>query len=140
MSHYRTAVVALLGAALVASSPALAAPTAFPQVINGFGNSNAAAVALEFENEYTCTGSLWRPRIIITAAHCVERSTGVFYTPRAIGVWPPGGSKRGLPAPVMVTEVIVNKKWDASHRRSDPAPGSSLAGSGRSRCPGRRRG
>lgn len=112
MTRYRTAVAALLVTALATSSPALAVPAVSPQVINGFGNSNAAAVALAFENEYTCTGSLWRPRIVITAAHCVHTEDGARYTPRSIGVWPPGASTRGLSAPVMVTDIVMHKDWE----------------------------
>lgn len=116
MRRARAGLTAALLLVLAALTPAAsAAPQSAPQVIGGGGNYGPAAVALEFGefgNQFTCTGSLWRPTIVITSAHCLEADKpGEFFRPRAILVWPPGGSTDRLPAAVEVTDVVVRKDW-----------------------------
>lgn len=74
-----------------------------PTVINGDLPEilAPAAVALEVPVPNTaqlCTGTLWRPRIIITAAHCVTVMAEIDETvkvvdPKGISVWAPGANR-----------------------------------------------
>lgn len=113
----------LVLALVIASSLAFVSPQAFasghimhPEVIGGTPGSAlaGAAVALEFPDG-ECTGSLWRSRIIVTAAHCLsDADTGAPTVSAAdISVYPPGADKAGGPASVHVTQVIVDPNWAA---------------------------
>lgn len=104
---------------LLAISPVvaccLAAPAALataPQVINGTPGSplSAAAVALEL-GDSNCTGTLWRPRIIITAAHCVSGENEPTVRAEDISVYPPGADRSGDYAGVRVVQVIFDPSW-----------------------------
>ena len=85
-----------------------------PRVINGLDSPPyaAASVALETSDSY-CTAGLWKPRILITAAHCVtdEENKGAVTAASEIFVYPPGGDRNAGPSPVTVTEVIVDPGW-----------------------------
>lgn len=85
-----------------------------PRVINGVGSPPwaAASVAIETSDSY-CTAGLWKSRILITAAHCVtdEEDHARVAAPSDLIVYPPGGDKQAGPAPVTVTEVIVDPRW-----------------------------
>lgn len=87
-----------------------------PGVIGGTPGSPlaSAAIALEFPDG-SCTGSLWRSRIIITAAHCISDGESGAPTVAAadISVYPPGADTSGEPAGVQVTQVIFDPSWTA---------------------------
>jgi hypothetical protein len=89
-----------------------AAQAAAPLVINGTPGSplSAAAVALEL-GDSNCTGSLWRPRIIITAAHCVSAEGKPTVRAEDISVYAPGADTSGDYAGVRVTQVIFDPAW-----------------------------
>jgi hypothetical protein len=85
-----------------------------PRVINGAGSPPyaAASVAIETTGDY-CTAGLWKPRILITAAHCVtDAGSPVTVTaPSDFIVFPPGADRKAGPSPITVTEVIVDPRW-----------------------------
>lgn len=113
-----TAIVLLAPGSTLASATAQAAsqPLTAPGVINGTPGSalSSAAVALDLAG-WECTGSLWRPRIIITAAHCIADSEGVEPPVNAadIRVYAPGSDKGTGPTPIRVTQVIYDANWAA---------------------------
>ncbi len=85
-----------------------------PRVINGLDSPPyaAASVALETSDSY-CTAGLWKPRILITAAHCVtdEGNHALVTAPSDLIVYSPGADRNAGPSPVTVTEVIVDPGW-----------------------------
>ena len=100
----------------------LLAPTAHsasltPRVINGTGSPAfaAAAVAIETPDGY-CTAGLWKPRVLITAAHCVreEGKKGSVIAPSDLSVFTPGAARQAGPAAVSVTEIIVDPQWSGT--------------------------
>lgn len=85
-----SAIVALL--ALLAPSAQAVSPT--PRVYGGAvatGSPLAVALALKEGGQWSgeCTGALWKPRLVITAAHCVTAS-GSGANIDGIAVFPPG--------------------------------------------------
>ncbi len=90
-----------------------------PRVIGGSPGHpwSAASVPLEF-GEGTCTGALWKPRIIVTAAHCVLGEDGRTPSlPGDIDVWAPGTDwEQSPPAPVRVTQIGVDQNWTRDGR------------------------
>lgn len=82
----------------------------------------SAAVALEL-GDSECTGSLWRPRIIITAAHCVSDSEGVEadVLPGDVRVYAPGADKRNGPTTVQVTQILFDPDWTAESEDDEPS-------------------
>lgn len=92
-------------------------PTIAPRVIAGDPASPYAAgsVAIETPDSY-CTAGLWKPRILITAAHCVkeEGKGGAGVPAAAFTVFPPGANKAAGPSPVTVIEVIYDPAWDGT--------------------------
>ncbi len=117
----RPAFVTLLSAALIAMAVGASAPAqaVVPRVINGDppGALTPAAVALEIDDtpdtSEGCTGTLWRPRIIITAAHCVSvGETQNLVDPKVISVWAPGANQNKDNAlDVNVTTMYVPQGW-----------------------------
>jgi|GEM_PF-1599455 len=108
--------IVLLGS-LTGGSAALAAePPARPSVIGGAPGSplSSAAVAIEMDDG-ECTASLWRSRILITAAHCVsDTETGAPTTTAAeMTVYPPGADKSAGPSKVRVTQILFDPGWTA---------------------------
>lgn len=105
----------LLAVAVPGVSAQAAMPASTPSVINGTPDSPqaGAAVALELGNYGWCTGSLWQPRIIITAAHCFVDGgrTRVPVQPKDVKVFPPGADKRNGPARVKVAQVLYDQEW-----------------------------
>ena len=85
-----------------------------PRVINGTGSPAyaAAAVAIETSGSY-CTAGLWKPRVLVTAAHCVseEGKKGSVIAPSDLTVYAPGGARQAGPAAVSVTEIIIDPQW-----------------------------
>ena len=87
------AVAAIMGM-LAFLSPAAQAVTPTPRVYGGAvatGTPLAVALALKENGQWSgeCTGALWKPRLIITAAHCVT-AAGSSATIEGITVFPPG--------------------------------------------------
>lgn len=85
-----------------------------PRVINGVASPPyaAASVAIETSDSY-CTAGLWKPRILITAAHCVtnEDKPALVSAPSDLIVYPPGADRNAGPSPITVTAVIVDPQW-----------------------------
>ena len=90
-------------------------PTRSPAVINGTPDSPlaAAAVALDMGRVGFCTGTLWQPRIIISATHCFMDATGTRQVVQAgdVIVYPPGADKGNGPARAKVTHAIFDEGW-----------------------------
>lgn len=103
----------LMGPAPVAA--AQSAPLVRPAVINGTADSPlaGAAIALRMGNFGWCTGTLWQPRIIITAAHCFVDGgrTVTPVEPRQVVIYPPGGDQRDGRSKARVTQVIYDQEW-----------------------------
>lgn len=114
-----------LGTLMFLPPPALASMDMMhPSVIGGAPGSPLAnaAVALDL-GDGECTGSLWRSRIIVTAAHCLsDEDTG---TPTAtaadIRVYSPGADKAQGPAGVRVTQIIFDPNWTAESADDEQA-------------------
>jgi len=106
-------VIPLLG--LAAMSPAQA--DLAPRVIGGSpGHPLAAAsVAIETKSAY-CTGALWKQRIVITAAHCIngEGKGAPGISPADITLFPPGANRQGGASPVKVINILYNPNWSAT--------------------------
>ena len=106
-----SAVVAITLVGMVGLTPSAQAK---PLVIGGSPSHplSGASVALEAPDWY-CTGGLWKSRIVITAAHCINGdgrgAPGV--SPGDISVYPPGGDRKGGPAPVKVIDIIYDAGW-----------------------------
>ena len=69
-------VVAMVASSLLASPSAAKNPSVAPSVINGQSGHpwNGASVNLKIDIAGItngCTGGLWKPQVIVTAAHCV---------------------------------------------------------------------
>lgn len=103
----------LLGTAPVVV--AQSAPLAHPVVINGTPNSPlaGAAIALRMGDFGWCTGTLWQPRIVITAAHCVVDGgrTVTPVEPGQVVVYPPGGDQRNGRSDAKVTHIVYDQEW-----------------------------
>ncbi len=97
------------------AAAAAASPMSSPAVINGTPDSPlaSAAVALDMGRFGFCTGTLWQPRVIITATHCFVEATGTRQVVQArdVIVYPPGADKRNGPAGAKVTHAIFDQKW-----------------------------
>jgi hypothetical protein len=83
-----------------------------PRVIGGAPGHPWSQVAVPWESsDAECTGALWRPRIVVTAAHCIVSDDGAMVPATDITVWPPGANKQSAPAAVRVTRVIVDPSY-----------------------------
>lgn len=118
--------LALATVMAVSSTPAQAAglPAVWPGVIGGTPGSPlaSAAVALEL-GDSECTGSLWRPRIVITAAHCVSDSDGIepAVQPGDVRVYAPGADTRNGPTGVRVTQILFDPAWTSESDDDEPS-------------------
>lgn len=103
--------------------------SAAPMVIGGSSGSPVAgaAVAIDIGGDYNCTGSLWRPRILITAAHCLQKEDGGLYAPGDVRVWLPGANTAGPASDVKVTEVIADPYWSSAASSYDEEVGRDIA-------------
>lgn len=100
-----------------------------PSVINGipYPPLSGAAVALETDEGFFCSGSLWRQRILATAAHCLEDADGQMITAAEITVWAPGADTNGPPSDVRVTEIIMDAGWLSFSDDDEEATARDLA-------------
>lgn len=111
MSRRLTLVVVSV-TALLAAVIAPAQAVLEPRVIGGTPGHPWSAVAVPWEtSDGECTGTLWRPRIVITAAHCIVSDDGALVPASDITVWPQGANKQSAPAAVRVTQVIVDPSY-----------------------------
>jgi len=98
---------------VLALAPHTASADITPRVINGMSDPayGRAAVAIETPDRY-CTAGLWKPRVLVTAAHCVieEGKKGSVIAPSDLTVFKPGATRKAGPAPVSVTEIIVDPR------------------------------
>ena len=105
--------VAAAAMAAVLLTPAASAgePARVPAVINGSPDSSDVAVLIDFRVDYFCTGSLWRPTVIVTAAHCLGDDDGVWFRPDEVRVWAPGADSSDPPSPVRVKRLVYDWNW-----------------------------
>ena len=108
-------VVAMVASSLLASPSAAKNPSVAPSVINGQSGHpwNGASVYLEIDiagNGSACTGGLWKPQVIVTAAHCVmETVSSPIVATSDVTVWPPGANIEAAgPADVQVTSIVAD--------------------------------
>ncbi len=107
--------VLVVGASICLAAPAAAATTGpTPKVINGSLGSPlaAASVALETTTGY-CTAGLWKPRILVTAAHCIngDGAGAPGFTAAELTIFAPGSDKSTGPSAVKVSQIIYNPNW-----------------------------
>lgn len=115
----------ILGVAL--SQPANAAPEFSPRVIGGIPNPPLATAAVAFETSTSaCTASLWRPRLLVTAAHCLFDDEGNQVDAGDITVWAPGANTTTSPSSVTVSSIIMDVAWDDTED-ADEATGRDFA-------------
>lgn len=106
--------VIVLVTTLFAAVPATAAP--LPRVVGGEENPPLAAAAVAIQAlDRSCSGTLWRPRIIITTDSCVHREDAqgraTAVPPDRISLWPPGADASGPASPVRVVKVLAWPSW-----------------------------
>jgi len=107
--------------------PAHAVPEVSPRVIGGIPNPPLATAAVAFETStFACTASLWRPRLLATAAHCLYDDEGNRVDPEDITLWSPGASTTTSPSSVRVTSIIMDESWDDTED-DDEATGRDFA-------------
>lgn len=117
MSKLTRALIGLAGATLLASGLASGASAigegTRPSVINGvpYPPLSGAAIALETDEGFYCSGSLWRSRIVATAAHCLEDADGVMIAADQIKVWAPGADTGAPASSTRVTSIIMDENW-----------------------------
>jgi hypothetical protein len=106
---------AMVASSLLASPSAAKNPSVAPSVINGQSGHpwNGASVYLEIDiggKGNTCTGGLWKPQVIVTAAHCVmETDSSPIVATSDVRVWPPGANIEAVgPADVQVTSILAD--------------------------------
>ena len=118
----RTRLVALassaaMGLAAFAGTPAASITlTSAPTVIGGQPDHPWSGAAVYFETSFgadgsSCTGALWKPQVIVTAAHCVMEEAGdPIVSPSAITVWPAGANVEAVdPSDSQVT--FISAEW-----------------------------
>ncbi len=108
-----TLVCVLTFVCVLALAPPVESAGITPRVINGTVEPvyGRAAVAIETPDSY-CTAGLWKPRVLVTAAHCVieEGKKDSVIAPSDLTVFKPGATRKAGPAPVSVTEIIVDPR------------------------------
>jgi len=112
------------------SAPSQARETELnPKVINGIPSPplSGAAVAIKIAGDFYCTGSLWRSRILATAAHCLEGADEKIVAPNQITLWSPGSDSTGPPSAVRVTDIIIDANWSNYAEDAEEAIARDLA-------------
>ncbi|MGA0184462.1 MAG: S1 family peptidase [Candidatus Nanopelagicales bacterium] len=102
--------------ALIGTPASATTLTSAPTVIGGQPDHPWSGAAVYFETSFgadgsSCTGALWKPQIIVTAAHCVmEEASDPIVSPSAITVWPAGANVEAVtPSDVQVT--FISAEW-----------------------------
>jgi hypothetical protein len=92
-----------------------------PSVINGTPNPPLSAAAVYYEtNDFDCTGTLWRPTIVVTIADCVAALPGqAAAQPGDIDLWAPGSNNASNPSPVSVTQIIYDPAYAQTQTDGD---------------------
>lgn len=111
-------------AGIAAVGLVVAAPPAWakaPAVINGTPNPPLAAAAVYYEtNDLECTGTLWRPTIVVATADCVAAAPGQpAAQPGDIDLWAPGSNNASDPSPVSVTQIIYDPAYSSTTTDGD---------------------
>ncbi len=130
--HFRIStigcVMSLAAASLLAPPSAATGPVVTPKVINGQSGHPWSGASVYFEagegdETFSCTGGLWKPQIIVTAAHCVmDTRQSPTIDPALVTVWPPGANIDSVgPADVQVTSILVDWSEDDGLQTSDIA-------------------
>jgi len=120
MSQGRVIVFASAGTlcltALIGPPASATTLTSAPTVIGGQPDHPWSGAAVYFETSFgadgsSCTGALWKPQIIVTAAHCVMEEAGdPIVSPSAITVWPAGANVEAVtPSDAQVT--FISAEW-----------------------------
>ena len=120
--------MSLAAAPLLAPQSAATGPVVTPKVINGQSGHPWSGASVYFEagegdEVSACTGGLWKPQIIVTAAHCVMDTRESPVTDQAfVTMWPPGANTDSVgPADVQVTSILVDWSEDDGLETSDIA-------------------
>ena len=123
------ALVSGITLALLATAPVGATePDVQPRVINGDLNPPLSGAAVALETSFgACSASLWKPRIVATAAHCLEDNDGNIVGTEDITLWAPGADASGPAAGVTVTDVIVDDTWFTYAEDDEEATARDLA-------------
>ncbi|MGA0397905.1 MAG: trypsin-like serine protease, partial [Ilumatobacteraceae bacterium] len=120
MRHGRVIAFASAGTlcltALIGTPASATILTSAPTVIGGQPDHPWSGAAVYFETSFgadgsSCTGALWKPQVIVTAAHCVMEEAGdPIVSPSAITVWPAGANVEAVtPSDVQVT--FISAEW-----------------------------
>ena len=102
--------------ALIGTPASATILTSAPTVIGGQPDHPWSGAAVYFETSFgadgsSCTGALWKPQVIVTAAHCVMEEAGdPIVSPSVITVWPAGANVEAVdPSDVQVT--FISAEW-----------------------------
>ena len=102
--------------ALIGTPASATTLTSAPTVIGGQPDHPWSGAAVYFETSFgadgsSCTGALWKPQVIVTAAHCVMEEAGdPIVSPSAITVWPAGANVEAVtPSDAQVT--FISAEW-----------------------------
>jgi len=102
--------------ALIGTPASATILTSVPTVIGGLPDHPWSGAAVYFETSFgadssSCTGALWKPQVIVTAAHCVIEEAGdPIVSPSAITVWPAGANVETV-APADVQVTFISAEW-----------------------------
>jgi len=102
--------------ALIGTPASATILTSVPTVIGGLPDHPWSGAAVYFETSFgadssSCTGALWKPQVIVTAAHCVMEEAGdPIVSPSAITVWPAGANVETV-APADVQVTFISAEW-----------------------------
>lgn len=87
-----------------------------PRVIGGQQGHPLSSMSVYIEilsSDSSCTAGLWKPQILVTAAHCFgDTNEDSVYDSSLVLVYPPGANIEAGPANVLVTNIFVDPKWD----------------------------
>ena len=130
--HFRSVAIALFSCSALAMGTIGAyaeGSSTSPRVIGGVPAPPlaGAAVAIETDEGFFCTGSLWRSRILATTAHCLEDSNRNPIAAEQIRVWSPGANTNNPYSDVRVTDIVMDTNWYNYAEDSEEATGRDFA-------------